>query len=57
MKNLSKTQKEILQNGESILYTCKNELGNLYEKEVVKHDGNFYRVQATNKKITEFVGV
>ena len=57
IKNLSKEKKEILKNGESILYTCKNDLGNLREKEVIKYNGKYYRVQAVNKQITEFVEV
>lgn len=57
LKNTTKEQKEILNNAESILYTCKNELGNFIEKEVIKHNGKFYKVQATNKHITEFAEV
>ena len=57
IKNLSKEKKEILKNAESILYTCKNDLGNFHEKEVIKHNGKYYRVQAVNKQITEFVEV
>lgn len=34
IKNLSKEKKEILENAESILYACKNDLGNFREKEV-----------------------
>ena len=57
IRNLSKENKEILENAESILYTCKNDLGNFHEKEVIKHNGKYYRVQAVNKQITEFVEV
>ena len=42
MKNLKNTtieQKEILSNAESILYTCKNDLGNFIESEVIKSNG------------------
>ena len=47
----------ILNDAESILYICKRYLGNLYEKEVIKYNGKYYRVQAVNKQITEFVEV
>ena len=60
IKNLSKEKKDILNDAESILYTCytcKRYLGNLYEKEVIKYNGKYYRVQAVNKQITEFVEV
>lgn len=57
LKYLSKEKMEIVNNGESILYTCKNDLGNFQEKEVIKYQGKFYRVQAINKKVTEFVEV
>ena len=57
IKNLSKEKKDILIDAESILYTCKRSLGNFYEKEVIKHNGKYYRVQAVNKQITEFVEV
>ena len=60
MKNLKRTtkeQKEILSNAESILYTCKNDLGNFAESEVIKSNGKYYRIQATNKRITEFTEV
>ena len=57
LKNLKKGQKEILKNSESILYTRKIDLGNLCEKEVIKHENKFYRIQATNKKVIEFVEV
>lgn len=57
LKNTTKEQKEILNNAESILYTCKNDLGNFMEKEVIKHNEKFYRVQATNKHIIEFIEV
>ena len=57
IKNLSKEKKDILNDAVSILYTCKRYLGNLYEKEVIKYNGKYYRVQAVNKQITEFVEV
>ena len=57
LKNTTKEQKEILSNAESILYTCKNDLGNFIESEVIKSDGKDYRRQATNKHITEFTEV
>ena len=57
LKNTTKEQKEILSNYESILYTCKNDLGNLIESEVIKNNGKYYRIKATNKHITEFVQV
>ena len=57
LKNTTKEQKEILSNAESILYTCKNDLGNFIESEVIKSDGKYYRLQATNKHITEFTEV
>ena len=57
LKNTTKEQKEILSNYESILYTCKNDLGNFIESEVIKSSGKYYRVQATNKCITEFTEV
>lgn len=57
LKRTTKEQKEILNNSESILYTCKNNLGNWMEKEVIKSNGKFYRLQATNKRITEFTEV
>ena len=57
IKNLSEEKKEIFENAESILYACKNDLGNFREKEVIKCNGKYYRVQAVNKQITEFVEV
>ena len=57
LKKVTKEQKEILSNAESILYTCENDLGNFMEKEVIKSNGKFYRIQATNKHITEFTEV
>ena len=57
LKNTTKEQKEILSNAESILYTCKNELGNFIESEIIKSDRKYYRLQATNKHITEFTEV
>ena len=57
LKNTTKEQKEILSNYESILYTCKNDLGNFVESEVIKSNGKYYRIRATNKHITEFAEV
>ena len=57
LKNTTKEQEKILSNYESILYTCKNDLGNLIESEVIKSSEKYYRIQATNKHITEFTGV
>ena len=57
LKNTTKEQKEILSNAESILYTCKNDLGNFIESEVIKSNGKYYRIHATNKHITEFTEV
>lgn len=57
LKRTTKEQKGILSNAESILYTCKNDLGNFVEKEVIKSNGKYYRIQATNKQITEFTEV
>ena len=57
LKNTTKEQKEILSNAESILYTCKNDLGNFIESEVIKSNGKYYRIQVTNKHITEFMEV
>ena len=57
LKNTTKEQKEILSNYESILYTCKNDLGNFMESEVIKSNGKYYRIHATNKQITEFTEV
>ena len=57
LKNTTKEQKEILSNAESILYTCKNDLGNFIESEVIKSRGKHYRIEATNKHITEFTEV
>lgn len=57
LKNTTKEQKEILSNYESILYTCKNDLGNFIELEVIKSNGKYYRIQTTNKHITEFTEV
>ena len=54
LKNTTKEQKEILSNYESILYTCKNDLGNFIESEVIKSNRKYYRIKATNKHITEF---
>jgi hypothetical protein len=50
-------QREVLESGESILYTCENYLGNFKEKEVLKYDGKYYRVQASNKILTEYTEV
>ena len=57
LKNTIKEQEKILSNYESILYTCKNDLGNLIESEVIKSNGKYYRIHATNKHITEFTEV
>ena len=57
LKRITKEQKEILSNAESILYACKNDLGNFIESEVIKSNGKYYRIQATNKYITEFTEV
>lgn len=57
IKYLSKEKKDIIKNGESILYTCENDLGNFCEKEVIKHNGKYYKIQAVNKRIIEFVEV
>ena len=57
LKRTTKDQKEILSNAESILYTCKNDLGNFMEKEVIKSNGKYYRIQTTNKHITEFTEI
>ena len=57
LKRATKEQKEVCTNGESILYTCKNDLGNWTESEVIKHDGKYYRVRTCNKHITEFAEV
>jgi len=57
IKYISKDKREILERGDSILYSRKNELGNLIEKEVIKFGNKFYRVSATNKRLTEFVQV
>lgn len=54
---VTQEQKEILSNAESILYTRKNDLGNIVEREIIKSNGKYYRIQATNKYITEFVEV
>lgn len=54
LKNTTQEQNEILSDYESILYTCKNELGNFIEKEVIKHNDDFYKIVATNKHIREF---
>lgn len=50
-------QREVLESGESILYTCENYLGNFKEKEVLKYNGKYYRVQACNKILTEYTEV
>lgn len=55
LKNLTKEQREICEAGERILYTCENDLGNLIESEVIKHNSKYYRVRACNKHIKEFV--
>ena len=57
LKKVTKEQKEILSNAKSILYSCKNNLGNYIESEVIKSNGKYYRIQATNKHITEFLEV
>lgn len=57
LKCLSKEQKEICENGESILYFCRNDLGNFIEAEIIKHNGKYYRVRSCNKYIKEFVEV
>ena len=57
LKRTTKEQKEILFSYESILYTCKNDLGNFIESEVIKSSGKYYRILATNKHITEFAEV
>lgn len=57
LKNLTKEQREICTKGESILYICENDLGNLKEAEVIKHGGKYYRIHACNKHIKEFIEV
>ena len=57
LKNTTKEQKEILSNAESILYTCKNDLGNFIESEVIKSNGKYYRIKANNKHMKEFTEV
>ena len=57
LKRITKEQKEILSNAESILYFCVNDSGDFIEKEVIKSNGKFYRIQATNKHIKEFTAV
>ena len=46
LKNTTKEQKEILSNYESILYTCKNDLGNFIESEVIKSSGKYYIIRS-----------
>lgn len=50
-------QRKVLESGESILYTCENYLGNFMEKEVIKYEGKYYRVQACNKFLSEYTEV
>lgn len=50
-------QREVLESGESILYTCENYLGNFMETEILKCDGKYYRVRACNKFLTEYTEV
>ena len=57
LKGISKEQREICAKGESILYGCKNNLGNFEESEVIKHGGKYYRICACNKHIKEFKAV
>lgn len=57
LKEISKEQREICEKGESILYVCKNNLGNFDESEVIKHGGRYYRICACNKHIKEFAEV
>jgi len=57
LKKITADQKEILDNSTSILYTCKNDLGNFQEKEVIKYNDKFYRIVAINKKLSEFENV
>lgn len=57
LKNLTKEQREICAKGESVLYACKNNLGNFEESEVIKHGGKYYRIHSCNKHIEEFVEV
>lgn len=57
LKRTTKEQKKILSNAEIILYTCKNDLGNFIESEVIKSNGKYYRIRSTNKHITEFTEV
>lgn len=56
-KNATAEQQQILENANSILYTCRNTIGNFEEKEVIKSDGHYYRLRACNKRITEFIEV
>lgn len=57
LKNIPEDQKHIIENSISILYTCKNESGNFNEKEVIKHNGTFYKITAVNKKLIELIEV
>lgn len=54
---ITSEQREVLESGESILYTCESYLGNFIEKEVLKYDGKYYRVQACNKILSEYIEV
>ena len=53
LKNTTKEQKEILSNAESILYTCKNDLGNFIESEVIKSNGKYYLFDGNNLNLLE----
>lgn len=56
-KDLTKAQKEILENGTLVKYTCKNDLGNFLESAIVKYNSVVYIVELCNKFICEFRAV
>ncbi len=57
LKGVNKERKAILKGSSSILYTSKHYLGNFIETEVIKSNGVFYKISATNKHLTEFTEV
>lgn len=58
IKWVRKWKKEIIDNAESIMYARHRDINNnLQEREVIKYNGKYYRIEAWNKRLTEFTEV
>lgn len=57
IKYARRWKRKIMENAESIMYACRNDDGNFEEREVVKYNGKYYRIEALNKRLKEFTEV